>query len=147
MLQHHRWQATGRALFDSDLVATRIMLAIAELCWAIMLLWPGDSFARPTYTVMSGVAGEDLWAAIFLVSGFTQGAIVVSTEFDSRFARYFACWNALLWLFTVVSMLISVYPPPAAIGGEIALAVAAMWIFVRPFILSAGYRRAFRELI
>lgn len=28
------------ALFDSDLVATRLALAFAEMCWAIMLFWP-----------------------------------------------------------------------------------------------------------
>ena len=27
------------ALFESDLVATRLALAFAEMCWAIMLLW------------------------------------------------------------------------------------------------------------
>lgn len=141
------WQATSRALFDSDLIATRITLAIGELMWAVMLIWPGESFARPTYTVMSHVTVEEAWAAIFMLSGVTQLAIVLLDDFDSRFARYFAGWNATLWIFVVVSMLISVYPPPAAVGGEIALAIAALWIFVRPFILSAGYRRAFRELI
>jgi hypothetical protein len=63
-------------------------------------------------------------------------------DFHSRFARYFAGWNALLWCYTVVGMMISVYPPPAAIGGEIALSVLALWIFARPYALSAMLGRA-----
>ena len=47
-----------RALFDSDLVATRLTLALAELLWALMLFWPGDTFTRPTYTEMGQVAPE-----------------------------------------------------------------------------------------
>jgi hypothetical protein len=31
-------------------------------------------------------------------------------------------------------MLASVYPPPAAIGGEIALALSAFWIWLRPIL-------------
>jgi hypothetical protein len=39
-------------------------------------------------------------------------------------------------------MLVSMYPPPAAIGGDIALAFASGWVFIRPYILSEGYKRA-----
>ena len=29
------------AIFDSDLIATRLLLAFAEFLWAAMLFWPG----------------------------------------------------------------------------------------------------------
>ena len=41
-------QGLSRALWDSDMVATRVSLAIGEFLWAVMLLWPGETFDRPT---------------------------------------------------------------------------------------------------
>ncbi len=134
--------ALSRALWDSDLVATRISLFLGELFWGIMLLWIGDTFDRPTYSHMALIANEEVWGFIFLVSAITQITIVLINDMHSKFARYFACWNAALWLYVVWSMLVSVYPPPAAIGGEIALALGASWVWLRPYILAEGYRRA-----
>lgn len=131
----------SRAIFDSDLISTRLTLALAELCWCLMLLWPGDTFDRPTYLVMSAAAGEMYWAAIFGVTAFIQFAIVLRGAFEADWARVFATWNASLWLFTVGSMLLSVYPPPAAIGGEFSLMVAAVWIWARPLVLEKGAKR------
>lgn len=136
--------AFSEALFDSDLVATRMALAIAEMAWAVMLLWPGPTFDRPTYSVMAQVMSEHAWTFVFLVTSVLQFSIVAMRDMHTRFARYFAAWNASLWVFVVLSMLVSVYPPPAAIGGEISLMVAAVWVWVRPFILAEGYRRARR---
>lgn len=143
-LRQKVYSSMSEALFDSDLIATRLALALAEMCWAIMLLWPGDTFERPTYHVMSLVAGEYAWAAVFLLTSVLQFTIVVESDFHGKFARYFSAWNASLWVFTVLSMMLSVYPPPAAIGGEMALMVAACWIWIRPFILAEGIRRAYR---
>lgn len=133
----------SRALWDSDLVATRVSLAIAEFFWAVMLLWPGDTFDRPTYHVMSRVMNEDAWGFVILLSAATQITIVMMESFHTLFARVFAAWNATLWVFLVASMLMSVFPPPAAVGGEVALAAAAVWVWIRPFILSDAYRRAY----
>ena len=123
------------ALFESDLVATRLSLALAELLWAVMVLWPGDTFIRPTYFMMSLVANEATWAFVFLFSGIYQGYIVAAQKVRTRQAELFAWFNAFIWVFTIGCMLASVYPPPAAIGGEISLAVAAFWIAVRPMML------------
>ena len=128
----------SKALWDSDLVATRIALALAEMFWAVMLLWPGDTFTRPTYALMNKATNEEVWGVLFLVSSVTQMSIVLLDDMGSRFARYFAGWNAALWTYVVTSMLISVQPPPAAIGGEIALALFAIWIWARPNILAKG---------
>jgi hypothetical protein len=132
----------SRALFDSDLIATRLCLFLGELCWAVMLFWPGDTFGRPTYSLMSEVAGEPWWATAFAISAFLQIRIVALDLCRTRWAEWFAVWNACLWVCGIGLMLASVYPPPAAIGGEIALMVSAVWIAVRPHIIARGERHA-----
>lgn len=122
----------SRALFDSDLIATRLALFLAEALWATMLFWPGDTFERPTYSAMGQYAPEVVWACAFGVSAVLQLSIVLYQQCAAMWARLFAIWNAALWLAAVVLMIAGVYPPPAAIGGEIALTVSALWIAVRP---------------
>ena len=133
----------GQAIFDSDLIATRVTLAVAEMLWAILLWWPGATFDRPTYAVMVAMAPEDAWGAVFAASAACQLGIVASGRFLSRPARWFAFWNAALWCTTVLAMLAAVQPPPAAISGEIAMALAAAWIWLRPVVLSTWYWRAY----
>lgn len=135
-------RACSRALWDSDLIASRLTLFIAELLWAVMLFWPGDTFGRPTYDAMAHIASEEVWGAVFAVSAAMQLHIVLSESFHTPLSRAFAGWNAALWVFTIIGMLGSVYPPPAAIGGEIALTVLAVWIFARPYFLALMYGRA-----
>lgn len=135
----------SHAIWDSDLVATRVTLSIGEFLWAIMLLWPGDTFTRPTYKVMSHVMHEEAWGLVLLLSAITQISIVMSTRYHHWFSRLFAGWNAALWIFLCVSMLLSVSPPPAAIGAELASACAAGWVWIRPYILSGMHRRAYGD--
>lgn len=131
----------SRAIFDSDLIATRLTLAVAEFCWAIMLFWPGDTFERPTYSIMGLLAPELAWAVAFLVSGILQTYIALYGRCNTVFAHAFGAWNAGLWVVTVVAMIASVYPPPAAIGGELALMMSALWIGIRPAILAHLHRK------
>ena len=134
-----------KALWDSDLIATRITLAIGEFAWMVMLLWPGESFLRPTYTYMAAVTNEVTWAALFGLSCAAQVGIVMLGDFNSRFSRWFAAWNAALWVYVgVVSPLMSVSPPPAAMGGEMALAISALWVWLRPYLLAEGVAYAAR---
>lgn len=123
-----------KAVWDTDLIGSRITLAFAEFMWALMLLWPGDTFDRPTYKHMASVMTEEWWGVLFIWSACVQLCIVMRNKMHTAFAWYFAGWNFCLWGFTVWSMLASVYPPPAAIGGEIALALAAFWIWFRPLL-------------
>ena len=131
----------SRALFDSDLVATRLALFLAEALWSIMLFWPGDTFARPTYSWMGAVAPELAWALAFGASAALQLGIVIYEQQDKAWAHVFAVWNALLWVSSIALMLAGVYPPPAAIGGEAALATSALWIAVRPLYFMTWERR------
>lgn len=127
--------ALSRALWDTNMVTSRLLLSAAEFIWAVLLLWPGDTFGRPTYSIMATVMPEECWGFVFLATSVMQISIVLKEEFHSREARYFAAFNMSLWVFVVVAMLASVYPPPAAISGEIALAGAAFWIWFRPFLI------------
>lgn len=129
------------ALFDTDLISTRITLAMAEVLWALMLFWPGDTFVRPTYEIISGVMSETAWAFMFLISGILQISIVLFNQYGKPWTQVFANWNAALWVFVVGASLMSVYPPPAAIGGEIALACAAFWIWARPLIIRDAFNK------
>ncbi len=131
------------ALFDTEMVIIRIALAVSSWLWSALLFWPGDTFGRPTYLGMSHVMSEEAWALVFLFDAVAQITIVLQQDFHSRFARYFAGFNAALWVYVVGSMLVSVYPPPAAISAEITMAIFAFWIWIRPFILAQGYRRAY----
>lgn len=130
------------ALWDTNLVSSRLLLGIAEMLWAILLFWPGETFGRPTYTIMARVMTEETWALVFALSSVTQLTIVIRRDYHCWQARYFAAWNMVLWVFVVMSMLLSVYPPPAAISAEIALAMAAVWIWARPFLLLRGLEHA-----
>lgn len=132
----------SRALFDSDLIASRLALFLAEALWSVMLFWPGDTFGRPTYSEMSKLAPELVWAAAFGISAVLQICIVIYRQCERTWAHLFACWNAMLWCLSVMLMLKGVYPPPAAIGGEVALALSALWIAIRPAILQKGERYA-----
>lgn len=142
---HQQTNAIGSitsALWDTNLVSSRLILGISEAIWALLLLWPGETFGRPTYTGMARVMPEEAWGLVFALSSVTQITIVIRRDFHCWPARYFAAWNMVLWVFVVTSMLMSVYPPPAAISAEIALALAAIWIWARPFLLLRGIEHA-----
>lgn len=137
--------ALAKALFDDKMVNTRLILAASEFLWAVLLLWPGDTFARPTYSHMSMVMVEEAWGVVFALSAAMQITIVLQGDFHSRFARYFAAWNMVLWVYVVSSMLLSVYPPPAAVSGEIVLAGFAFWIWLRPYVIVGWLRRIYAQ--
>lgn len=134
--------AISRAIWDSDLIASRVILGGAEFFWAILLLWPGNSTMIPMHVNMSTYFGGYFWGCVFLISSVFQFVIVILNKLHSTPARYFAFWNMCLWLYAVLSIITLTYPPPTAIGGEIVLALAAFWIWIRPYILIEGYRRA-----
>lgn len=118
--------------FFSDLHGTRFALMLSEIIWAIALWLPGDTFGRPTYHLMEQmIHDEDIWGVIWFVSAMLQGYILYTSEYHSRFATWFALFNSALWWIVVVSMYLSVSPPPAAISAEAAMAVAAAWVWIR----------------
>jgi hypothetical protein len=121
--------------FTSDLHGTRVILSISEMVWALTLFWPGVTFDRPTYKIMAEICSEEYWAFAFLVSSIIQFYLVIKNKYHSKFAQIFAGANSLFWWFVVIAMYNSVSPPPAAISGELGLAIGASWIFIR-----SGYK-------
>lgn len=136
------YKRTSIALFDTDLLGTRITLGLAEIIWGITLMWPGNLFADPIYNIMALVGDKYLWALLFLVSGAAQIHIAVMLDPKHWASNLFSAWTCGLWVFIVAAMYLSVSPPPAAISGGTALAVASFWIWVRPLILKKGYDHA-----
>ena len=130
----------SRVFWDTDLVASRLTLSLSSFFWAIMLFWPGPSFDRDVYYQMGTILSENMWGFIFLVTSVIQFMIIATGNYYSIVPRVFAGYHAALWIYIVLSMLLSVYPPPAAIGGEIALACSALWIWARPYFLASGCR-------
>ena len=145
MMNDRAISALRKALFDDQFIFTRIVLSLSELTWAFLLMWPGRSFDRPTYSAMAHIMSEEAWAFVFLVTGIIQITIVLREDYYCPVARYFAAWNAALWSTVVVGMLLSVSPPPAAISGEIVLAMASFWIWLRPFLIIRGLEYARRQ--
>lgn len=142
MASHKHLDRILKIAFYSNQHSARFMLALAETFWCLALLWPGDTFIRPTYEVMASVANETAWAVIFGLTAFCQWVIFLHGQYNCRFACRFATWNMLLWWFVTVSMYLSVYPPPAAISGELALAIGASWIYVRSGLGVNGRRES-----
>lgn len=140
--QHRVICSVSHALWDTDLIASRIVLAFSAFFWGALLLWPGNVFVRPVYANMAMLAGEEAWGFVFLFTSFAQAWVVISGNLHNSFARCFAFCSMLLWCYVVFGMLVAVYPPPAAIGGELAVAIVSFWIWIRPYILAEGYKRA-----
>jgi hypothetical protein len=107
------------------------MLAIAEFLWAITLFMPGNTFDRPTYSILASIAPEISWAFMFLIMGSIQTYILIKGEYHDRLAIWFAGCNMTFWTFVCMTMILSVSPFPSAISGEIALAFGASWVFIR----------------
>lgn len=138
--------ALSRAFFDTQMVTARLILALSEFLWATLLLWPGETFGRPTYHYMAVVMPETQWGIIFFTTAILQMSIIVGEDFHRPFARYFAGYNTVLWVFVVGSMMCSVYPPPAAVSAEIVMAGASFWIWFRPILLCKWIRHVRRTI-
>lgn len=118
-------------LLHADITLLRLFMSASSFLWAVMLFWPGDTFARPTYEYMSHFAIEEVWATVFLLH-----AIISITSLAFKQIRYLSVLGegflgCLLWTSSCFLMLLSVFPPPAAISAEIIAAIASWWILVR----------------
>lgn len=134
-----RYEFTARFLvarlkflfFRTSPVATRFALAAGALLWSLMLFWPGDTFSRPTYTLMAQFASEYTWAMAFGLQGaYSMYSILMDRCTKTAFLieGVFGC---VLWSGSCICMMLSIFPVPAAISGEIVAAVASWWHLVR----------------
>lgn len=118
-------------MFGIDMEGTRFTLTLAACLWSVMLFWSGDTFDRQTYSVMASIAGELTWATLFGLQGICAFYSLLA-EKKNRFLFIFdAVLGCLLWSSSCIAMLMSVYPPPAAIGAEIAAAFSSWLVLVR----------------
>lgn len=118
-------------MFGIDMEGTRFTLALAAIIWSIMLFWAGDTFSRPTYTYMAAIADELTWATLFGFQGLCALYSLLSGKKNQFLLNTDALLGCLLWSGSCIAMLMSVYPPPAAISAEIAAAISSWWVLVR----------------
>jgi hypothetical protein len=117
--------------WGSDLIASRFFISLASLCWSFLLFWPGETFGRPTYTLMGKLAPEWAWALMFGIQG-ALGMYSILYKSRNKFLLIGdGILGCILWTGSCVAMLLSVYPPPAAISAEIIAAFMSWWILVR----------------
>lgn len=114
-------------------VATIASIMSAYL-WSVLLLWPGETLARPTYRHMQEVMPYDeYWATLFMLVGTLQ-----LWRLYAKTSRYAIKWEYLLkivacsmWSFVGFACMFSVYPPPAAMSDTLIIAVGCWWDMVR----------------
>jgi len=137
------WPALSKLIWDVDLTASRFILGMTEFIWALALFWPGNTLdIKYTSINFIGIVPELAWALFFLFSGLIQIFIVLYEIIDTRFSRIFACVNAIVWTYFVLSILIQTYPPLAAMASSLTIVIVANWIWIRPYILAEGLYRA-----
>lgn len=121
-----------RCLFwTTDITPIRFFIACSSVLWGILLFWPGDTFSRPTYFIMAKFASENMWAGLFSLSGFI-GLMSIFYDVKHKISLIGeALLGVTLWSSSCIAMLLSVYPPPAAISAEVVAAISSWWILVR----------------
>lgn len=121
-----------RVIATVDLTAVKLVLIPSSILWALLLLWPGLTFDRPTYSIMRELFNENIWGFLFGIHGWILAHFVYDTNTKWRTVYYLNNFlGCLLWSSSSLMMLFSVYPPPAAISGELVLSLASIWLFLR----------------
>lgn len=137
---------------DSTLM-TRMGLAVGSLLWSIQLALPIELFppaaqlavgkGRTTYSIMA-VVPENVWAILFLIHAIwslytilTGVRNVVTLAADgvlgcilwtgSTLACFAAYWPHELPFLDALAH----YPPPAAMSGEVVMALFSWWHMIR----------------
>ena len=133
-------------LWGTDLLATRVVVGVASLLWALALLSSRELFPTPLqvsvgtgameYAVMSLVASEWQWGQVLLLHGV--GAIL-AVLFDIRSRLLMlteGILGCLLWTVICASVCASVardfsHTLPAVTGPNLVIGLCAWWVLVR----------------
>lgn len=128
-----------KALLDSPMHTTRMLLALSSLTWAFMLLLPGALFQnRPTYAIMNALADENVWGLLFAL----HGVVALYTLMNGTRNKITLCFDGFLgcmvWTASTAACFaahwpvapsfleaLSSYRPPAAMSADIWMAFAA----------------------
>ena len=122
---------------ETDLIATRFMLSLGSLFWGAMLLFPGETFSRPMFTVLSEVMPEIFWGILFLISGFAGLYSLFCGYVKKILIVIDSLLGCFLWTSITIGMLLSAFTvgnnssAPAAASPAIVLAMESWWILIR----------------
>jgi len=123
------------AIWDCDSSLVRLVLTINSLVWATLLLLPGSTFERLPYVNMAAIMSETAWSFAFLFLAVLQlGDLFLANKFEA-FTILLSTVVALFYTTVTMLILLALHPPTAALAGQIALAIGAIWISVRPYFL------------
>lgn len=123
-----------RILIFSDLHATRITLATAEfMVFAELWLYPDRQMGQVLQTILP----LEVWQPLLLLTSLLQAFYIVRGYYHDTDAIVFAGWNALLWIFMVVTYVVKAGTFPAI---QIALLFSAAWVFIRSGFHTHGNR-------
>lgn len=127
-------------LWRSDMEMSRAGVAFGSIIVGLLFLWPGVLFTpeRTTYLIMSKIAPEICWGALFLLQG---NVMLYSLLWGYRSKIFFvvdAIMGCILWSSMVISCFLSHYiysnggyQPPAAMGYDLVGMFTSFWHLVR----------------
>lgn len=130
------WIRLRQILLFGDLSLAKIILGLGSILWSLLLFWPGDTFgpSRQTYSLMSHLMPEIVWATMFLVHGATSLWAILWCRKDAWLVIGDNVLGSLLWSCSASLMMFAYLPDnplPAAISAEIILAILSWWFLIR----------------
>lgn len=136
-------------VWNSDMVTTRVSLAIGSLVWGVLLLWPTVLFtpSRTTYRLMAEIANEWTWGIIFVVHALVSIQQLIAREIRHNLIIANNLVGCVLWTSTTVACFAShfqsweTYSPPAAMSADIAFVLASFWLLTKTLITRSFYAR------
>lgn len=133
-----------------DTSPATIASMLSAFLWAICLLFPGDTIARPTYRHMGEVAVETTWIGVFLFIGVSQAwRLSVGRKGEGKIGDIInlsiKVIAATVWTYVAIACLIAQYPPAAAMADCIVIAGGCWWDFARYEVTPSKCRRCVVE--
>lgn len=108
----------------------KLILAIGATWWAVALFWPGDTTSRPTYKIMHMIMGDIGWGLVFTGVAILQWIRAFYCRSHRWYSQMLSAICPVVWSFTTISMILSVYPPASAIAGEVCLTIISGVIYI-----------------
>ena len=131
-------------LLQSRMHTTRFLLALSSLTWAFLLLLPGDLFhSRPAYAIMDAIAPENVWGILFAIHGVVALYALANGTRNAVTLCFDGFLGCIIWTGSTAACFVAHWPheafytalaqyrPPAAMSGELWLAVASYWHLVK----------------
>ena len=133
------WEKVKHLVNSTDLIAVRLTLGVGSLLFGIMLMWAGDTFNRPMFSVVKDIMPELSWAWLFIVNGIST-IYSLFCGLKLRMCFYFGgVLGSILWTMMSLGMLFSsmwhntaaLTSMPAASAPALALMLASWWVLYR----------------